>query len=473
MSAYFTRRQRAMTRRFWGYALPSILAMLVSGAYYLVDGIFVGHYVGAAGLAGINLVYPVIMVLIGLAAMIAMGAATAISFQQGAKNLHQARQALVNALWLLLLLGTTAPLLLYHWHIDILLGLGIEQGTETWQQASDYLLWIGGGTLLLASNLAVPYLLRNDGRPRLAMILVSAGAVLNILLNYVMVGRLGLGLVGTAQATLISEGIVSLLGLGYFFSSHARLRLSWRQLVPDLPAMPGLLFTGLPSLIAQFNLGLLLLLHNSQLMVHGSVKDLAGFTVAGYTEAVFIVILQGLAFGIQPLISQAAGARRHRDLKFLMEMGLKITLIYGMLVWLLIQLLPRQVAMLYTGDQDEELLSAAVSSLTLNLAAIPLEGIIMFGIVLLQSMARTRQALIISAAKTLLLLPLIFLLPLQWGRDGVLMAQPTTVLLLTLPLCWLLWREWRRLALACAPRPLRRTRPLGPRQEAQLTRRAG
>ncbi|MGL5503533.1 MAG: hypothetical protein ACRDCL_08375, partial [Aeromonas veronii] len=85
------------------------------------------------------------------------------------------------------------------------------------------------------------------------------------------------------------------------------------------------------------------------------------------------------------------------------------------------------------------------SSLTLNLGAIPLEGIIMFGIVLLQSMARTRQALIISIAKTVLLLPLIFLLPQLWGRDGVLMAQPATVLLLTLPLCWLLWREWLRL----------------------------
>jgi Na+-driven multidrug efflux pump len=74
-------------------------------------------------------------------------------------------------------------------------------GTDTWQQASDYLTWIGGGTLLLASNLAVPYLLRNDGRPRLAMVLVSGGALLNILLNYIMVGRLGLGLTGTAQAT--------------------------------------------------------------------------------------------------------------------------------------------------------------------------------------------------------------------------------------------------------------------------------
>ena len=79
MSAYLTLRQRAMTRRFWAYALPSILAMLVSGAYYLVDVIFVGHYVGAAGLAGINLVYPVIMVLIGLGTMIAMLAASAMS----------------------------------------------------------------------------------------------------------------------------------------------------------------------------------------------------------------------------------------------------------------------------------------------------------------------------------------------------------------------------------------------------------
>ncbi|MGL4249075.1 MAG: MATE family efflux transporter [Aeromonas sp.] len=470
MSAYFTLRQRAMTRRFWAYALPSILAMLVSGAYYLIDGIFVGHYVGAAGLAGINLVYPVIMVLIGLAAMISMGAATVISFQQGARNDKLARQALVNALWLLLALGLCAPFLLYHAHTDILLTIGIEQGSDTWQQASDYLLWIGGGTLLLASNLAVPYLLRNDGRPKLAMVLVSSGAVLNIILNYVMVAKLQLGLIGTAQATLMAEGVVSLIGLGYFFTPWARLRLSWRDLVPKLPAMPKLLFTGLPSLIAQFNLGLLLMLHNSQLMVYGGVKDLAGFTVAGYTEAVFIVILQGLAFGIQPLISKAAGAKRHRDLKYLMEMGLKVTLIYGMLVWLTIQLLPRQVAMLYTGAEDPELVEAAVSSLLLNLAAIPLEGVIIFGIVLLQSMTRTREALIISIAKTVLLLPIIYLLPLLWGRDGVLMAQPATVLLLTLPLCWLLWREWRDLKLACAPKARRYAKQVRADGAIQLAR---
>ena len=96
----------------------------------------------------------------------------------------------------------------------------------------------------------------------------------------------------------------------------------------------------------------------------------------------------------------------------------------------------------------------------------------MFGIVLLQSMARTRQALFISIAKPLLLLPLIFMLPLWWGRDGVLLAQPTTVLLLTLPLCWLLWLEWHQLKLACAPHTRRSPKALA-RQQVTLARRAG
>lgn len=445
MSTYFFARKRVMTRRFLGCAIPSILAMLVAGAYYLVDGMFVGHYVGAPGLAGINLVYPVIMVLIGLAAMISMGAATTISFEQGAKRPYKARQALVNAIWLMLLLGIVAPFILFYFHKDILLVLGIEPNTETWKQASDYLLWIGGGTLLLATNLAVPYLLRNDNRPKLAMVLVSTGAVLNIVLNYVMVAQLGLGLIGTAQATLIAEGIVSLIGLGYFFSPYAKLRLSWREMVPFLSALPNMLFIGLPSLIAQFNLGLLLMLHNSQLIVYGGIKDIAGFTVAGYTEAIFIVIVQGLAFGIQPLISKAAGANRNRDVMYLMGTGLKLTIFYGMLVWVAIQLLPSQVATLYIGNEDPELLVSAVNSLILNLSTIPLEGVIVFGIVVLQSMDRPRQALIISVAKTILLVPLIYILPHWLDLNGVLLAQPVTILLLTVPLCWLLWKEWLRL----------------------------
>ena len=205
--------------------------------------------------------------------------------------------------------------------------------------------------------------------------------------------------------------------------------------------MPGLLFTGLPGLIAQFSLGLLLLLHNSQLMVHGTVKDLAGFTVAGYTRRSSSSSCRDWRLASspgepgsrgrapsRPPVPDGDGAQDHPGL----WPG----------VWLIVQLLPQPVAMLYTGDQDAELLAAAISSLTLNLAALPLEGIVMFGIVLLQAMARTRQALVISVAKTVLLLPLIFLLPLWVGAtgcDGPARHRAAA----DAPLCWLLWREWR------------------------------
>ncbi|ENY72532.1 cation (Na+-coupled) multidrug resistance efflux pump [Aeromonas diversa CDC 2478-85] len=443
----------ALRRRFWHYALPSVLAMIVPASYYLVDGIFVGHFVGAAGLAAVNLVYPIIMVLIGLAAMIAMGAATRISLHLGAHRTKEARHALVSCLWLLLLLGLLAPLAIVPF-LDHWLGLlGLTPEHPAWSHARDYLAWIGGGALLLGTNLAIPYLLRNDDRPRLAMALTMLGGLLNIGFNTLFVVWLDLGLVGAAQAILLTEAIVTVLGFGYFFSRHARLRLHLGDLRPRRRGTGTLLLAGAPTLVAELNVGVLLFLHNTQLLAYGGVHDVAGYTVAGYMEAIFVVILQGLAFGIQPLVGQAVGAGRRHEVRFLMKMALRVTLGYGLLMWGLIHLFPQQVALAFLGDGDPAVLAAAVSSLTINLMAMPLEGLELMGIVLLQAMDRPRPALALTVTKTVLLIPLIVGLPLLFGLKGVLLAQPTTVAVLATPLLFLLWREWLALRQP-SPRPL-------------------
>ena len=448
MSTYFTLRHRAITRRFWAYALPSILAMIVPASYYLVDGVFVGHFVGAEGLAAINLVYPLIMILIGLAAMVAMGAATHISIHLGARREEAAHQTLVNSLWLLLLLGLLGPIsilpFLDHW----LALLDVTPDNPAWQHARDYLTWIGGGALLLGTNLVIPYLLRNDGRPRLAMALAMLGGVLNILFNTLLVAWLKLGLVGAAQGILLTAAIISTIGIGYFFTHHARLRLRLSDLLPRWRDSGPLLLAGAPTLISNINVGMLLYLHNSQLLAYGSVRDVAGYTVAGYMEAVFVVILQGLAFGIQPLVGRAMGAGRLDEVRFLIKLALKITLFYGVVMWSLIHLFPTQLALAFLGDEDPLALSAAVRSLNLNLMGMPLEGLELMGIVLLQAMGRTRPALVLTVIKTVLLIPLILGLPLLFGIKGVLLAQPATVALLAIPLFCVLWREWQTLGQA-------------------------
>lgn len=138
-----------------------------------------------------------------------------------------------------------------------------------------------------------------------------------------------------------------------------------------------------------------------------------------------------------------------------MKLALRITLAYGLVMWSLIHLFPQQVALAFLGDGDPLVLVAAVSSLRLNLMGMPLEGLELMGIVLLQAMDRPRPALALTVTKTLLLIPLILGLPLLFGIEGVLLAQPTTVALLAAPLLFLLWREWQRLGEA---RPALRTR---------------
>ena len=255
------------------------------------------------------------------------GAATAISLPAGRQEPRSGRWALVSALWLLPILGTVAPLLLHHWYTDILQALGMAPAPTPGSRPATTSPGLAVAPLLLASNLAVPYLLRNDGRPSPRH---GTGERRRPPQHPAQLHNGGLAPAQPHRAkSHLPRRPWSACSAWVLLHPPRPVAATWRQLVPRFPAMPGLLFTGLPSLIASSTLGLLLL-HNSQLMVHGTVRISAGFTVAGYTEAVFIVILQGLAFGIQPLVSQAAGAGRHRDLQFLMAMGLKITPVYGL-----------------------------------------------------------------------------------------------------------------------------------------------
>ncbi len=410
-------------RLFWRYALPSIAGMMVTGLYYLVDGMIVGRYVGGNGLAAINLAYPMIMLVTGLGAMLAMGGATRLSLRQGAGDPAGARRALANTLLLLGAGGALIPVLSL-WQMDRLLcWLKADANPELLAHTGDYLGWVLTGSVLLMGQMAVAALLRNDGRPQLATLLLSCGAVLNMGLCYWFVAHLGWGLVGAAASTLLAEGLVVIIGLGYFFSPHARLRLGWRDLRPHRESAAALLALGSPNLLMELNLALLLYAHNYQLLSYGNEENVAAFAVTGYTEAMFVLLVHGLAMGMQPLLSHAAGAEQHDRARATLRYGLAVILGLGGAGLLLILGAPGWIAGLFAGDAPH-LQQLAERSLQLHLFALPLDGLLIVGVVALQAMARTRRALIMTGCKTLLLAPALIGLPLWLGVDGVLLAAP-------------------------------------------------
>lgn len=431
-------------RLFWRYAAPSIAGMLVTGVYYLVDGMFVGRYVGETGLAAINLAYPLVMLILGVGAMLSMGAATRVSLSQGAGKPDEARNALAAGLWLTLLAGLLIPLAGWLWREPLLSLLRLDASPALRQQAGLYLSLMLGGAVLVLGQLMTAALLRNDGRPRLATALLSAGAVLNILLDYLLVVVWPFGLAGAAAATLLAEGLVSAAGLIYLASRHARLRLSASDLLRWPRGMADVLKLGLSGLMMELNLALLLIVHNLQLLRYGDETQVAAYAIAGYTESLFILVVHGLAIGVQPLISHATGAGEPRRVAETLRYAIRATLLTGGLSWLLVQALPELIATVYTSD-NPALLAAGVAALRLHLLAMPLDGLIIMGVVLLQAMADTRGALFGTVGKTLLLLPVLWLLPQALGLNGVWLALPLVNLLLGAVMALMLARQLRRL----------------------------
>ncbi|MGL6069753.1 MATE family efflux transporter, partial [Craterilacuibacter sp.] len=180
------------------------------------------------------------------------------------------------------------------------------------------------------------------------------------------------------------------------------------------------------------NLALVLLLHNWQLLIYDADTGVAAYAVAGYTETVFTLLAHGLAVGIQPLLGQAIGAAQPRQAYAILRYALAVVMGGGIAVWLIIQLWAAAIAGLFAAS-DPVLLAAGSHALRLHLLALPFDGLVIMGIIALQAMALTRPALLATLAKTVLLLPALYSLPLWWGLDGVWLAMPVVNLLVG---CW-------------------------------------
>lgn len=429
---------------FWRYVIPSVAGMLVIGLYTVVDGIFVGRYVGAHALAAINLVYPVILLQVGLGAMISMGAATRISILQGSGQHKEARQALANTLLIIAALGILLPIIGISQLDHLLALLNADNDPAVLQEARSYLSIMLWGGLVTIGQMAVIYLVRNDGRPQFITYLVVAGGLSNIGLNYFFVVILGWGLAGSAFATLLVETLITLAGLIYFFSPFARLRLALKDLRPHWQSMPSMLGLGVSSLLMEANLAFLLFAHNYQLLEYGKGSDVAAYAVAGYTEAVFILLIHGLALGMQPLLSHATGAGQPQRLAQTLSYGLRVSLGISFTVLALVQFFPHTIAMLYAG-QDQALIKAATNALQIHLFALPFDGTIIVGVIALQAMALTRLSMFGTLGKTLFLIPALWLMPQWWGVNGVYIALPLVNVLVGIVIASVLWRELRRL----------------------------
>ncbi|GIU20296.1 MULTISPECIES: MATE family efflux transporter [unclassified Shewanella] len=428
---------QSISRTFWRYTLPAIAAMLVNGLYQIVDGIFIGHYIGFEGLAAINMAWPVIYFMVGFGIMVGMGSGSLLSIQRGKGDTRAAATILTSSLVIMLALAGVSTAILSVFSDFFLIAQGGAGNTLV--MAQDYIGVFTWGTAITVIASAIPLLIRNDESPNIATGLMVLGACINILLDYLLIGVFNFGLLGASIATISAQAVVCLLGLFYFCSRLSSINWSAKFSWFNAAFGKQIVLLGSSSLFMYLYTSFVFALHNRLFTEYGTPLTVGAFAIVGYLMVLYYLVAEGVAEGMQPPVSYYYGAEQHKNINKMLKLSVKVTLIAGTCWVLLLNLLPETMVGLFNND-DPLLIATAIDGIKMHLFAMPLDGFIALSSVYFMATNQGVKALVIACGNMLIQLPFLYFLPKVMGVEGVWMAMPLSniaLCLIVVPMVWL------------------------------------
>ena len=426
---------------FLKFAFPAVVGVVVAGIQGIIDGFFIGNAVGSQGLAGITLTYPPYLVIIGAGIIIGIGSSTLTALELGKGNAKGALDIVNNAFPLCLLAGaifTIGGLIFCKTSISLLGASGIALSL-----AHEYLQIIFLGSVFMILNIALEPLVRNDGKPKLCMNIMVAGIVVNVVLDYLFVMRMGMGMSGAAIATVTAFALSALMLMYYLFGSEAKLKLRVKSMRFKIGILFQILRAGLPSFVMQISLALVLFVHNYMLLIYGSELAVSAYGIIGFVFSIFYMLFEGIALGVQPIIGFNYGAGYYERVSKTLKLTMLSCILVGALGFLLIYFFSENLVQIFNRD-DSELLAVTLRGMNICMVSLLVEGTVLLTAIYYQSINRVRAALFIHLGKIFIFLfPLLFILPRFFGLDGVWSAAPATEYIMMVVVLVMLSKEFK------------------------------
>lgn len=314
---------------------PTLVGMVFNSLLNICDGMFVGHGVGSNALAAINIVAPLFLVCIGVGLMFGIGASVIGSIRLAENNVKAARIIMTQAYIAGALIFGVVILVSLLFTRSVLYMLGCSPLLE--DLASDYLLWLLPGLMFFYLQCVGMMLIRLDGSPKYAMSVQIVAAVINIVLDWVMVFPMGMGIKGASIATSLSCIIGGLMVLVYFlrFSDKLkfyRLKLSWKSLRLSLRNTVYMMKIGLATFIAELSLGVMIVTGNFMFMAYLGEPGVAAYSIGCYLFPMIFSISNAVAQASQPIISFNYGAGQFQRVSQALRIALLTACVCGVLI---------------------------------------------------------------------------------------------------------------------------------------------
>ena len=413
-----------LLRRF---AVPSVIAMLVSALYNMVDQLFIGHSIGVLGNAATNVAFPLSMVCTSIGLLCGIGGAANFNLCMGRREPEHAKSYVGSAISMLTILGVILCVAVQLFLRPMMLLFGATP--DVIDYACTYTRITSIGFPFLIVTIGGSNLIRADGSPKFSMLCNLVGAIVNTILDPLFIFVFHMGMAGAALATITGQ-ILSFALVVFYLRGFKTLPLSLSDLKPNMACWARIAALGATPAFNQVAMMIVQIVMNNTLTyygsnsVYGSDIPLACAGIISKVNMLFFSFVIGISQGLQPIVSFNFGAQKYDRVKDAYKKAVFAATAISIVAFLCFQLFPRQIIGIF-GSGSEEYLHFAERYFYIFLFFTFLNGIQPVSSNFFTSIGAPKKGIFLSLTRQIIfLLPLLLIFPYLFGIDGVMYTAP-------------------------------------------------
>lgn len=406
-------------------SVPAIAAQIINVLYNMVDRAYIGHIpeIGSQALTGVGVTMPVIMAISAFAALVAMGSAPRAGIMLGKKDSNTAEKILGNSFFSLIIVAIILTITILLFGEPILMIFGASENTVGY--ALDYLNIYAIGTIFVQITLGMNAFISTQGFAKTSMLTVAIGAIINIILDPILIFGFDMGVKGAALATILSQGVSCFWVIRFLTSEKTVLRIKKENVQFNPKIMLPCIALGLAPFIMQFTEAVIAVCFNSNLYKYGGDTAVGAMTILTSIMQFSMLPLQGLTQGSQPIISYNFGAGNFDRIKKTFKLLVISCLSFSTLIWAISMFAPKLFIMIFANSP--ELIDYSVWAVRIYMAVSCIFGIQIACQQTFIAIGNAKISMFLALLrKVFLLIPLIFLLPAFFEDKAfaVFLAEP-------------------------------------------------
>lgn len=409
------------------FAIPSIIAMLVSALYNIVDQFFIGNSVGDLGNAATNIAFPLSISCVAIALMFGIGGASAFNLTMGSGDKEKAPYFIGNSVVMLFGLGVILTIVTELFLTPMLRFFGSPANVLEYAKTYTKITAIGFPFLILATGGG--HLVRADGSPRFTMISNMTGAVINTILDAVFVFGLHWGMAGAAFATIIGQ-IVSCAMVFFYLRRYKTVKLERKHFRIQGKCIAKIASLGAAPFSNQVAMMVVQIVMNNSLKYYGSLSvygesiPIACVGIISKVNMVFFSFIIGISQGLQPIVSFNYGAGKYQRVREAYRTAVIAGFAISILAFAMFQIYPRAIISVF-GDGSKEYFTFAINYFRIFLFFTFLNFVQPITSNFFTAIGKPGRGIFLSLTRQIIfLLPLIVIFPLIVGIDGIMYAGP-------------------------------------------------